>query len=374
MNFKEIFKQGKAGRNIGLTTGIPGLDQSINGIQRKSTYSIAAAPKCGKTTLCDYAFVLMPYLEAVKNGTLDNVHWIYFSYEIDRISKEFKFAAFFMYHDFDVAQITYKGKVYEMSQDYLMGKLLHKNEDGSLELIPVTEEHEEMLKHIYTDRIIPIFGEYDDLGKQIKKGIMTFIEDPENPTGLYKGLMRYAEAHGNFIKENYTTKDDSGRDITLQRIVGYRPTNPDLFTIIVTDHIRKLKRERGFSMKENIDKWLEYSTWLRNICGFTFVHIVHMNRGLSNVERLKYAGEFVYPTGDDVKDSGNISEESTVLLSMFKPQDEKYNLKVHFGADLTQSPNYRSIHVADSRYTECPVHIQTNMYGGINVFTPLKQF
>ena len=52
--------------------------------------------------------------------------------------------------------------------------------------------------------------------------------------------------------------------------------------------------------------------------------------------------------------------------------DEKYKLERHFGVDLASQPNYRSIHVVESRYTDCPQHIQTNMYGGINLFTPLN--
>lgn len=315
MNFVKAFKQGKEGRNFGLTTGIPQLDQAINGIQRKTTISVAAAPKVGKTTMVDFCFVLSPYLEAVEKGILDKVHWIYFSYEIDRISKEFKFAAFFMYKDFGVSEIDYKGKKYPMSQDYLMGKLLHRNPDDSLEQVPVSPEHEAMLQNIYKERIIPIFGEYNDSGKQISKGVMTFIEDPENPTGLYKGLLRYADANGEFLHETYSITDEKGVSTSHKRIVGYNPKDPDKFTIIVTDHIRKLRRENvkggGTTMKENIDKWLEYSTWLRNMCGFTFIHIVHMNRGLANIERLKFAknselGYIVYPTGDDVKDSGLI--------------------------------------------------------------------
>ena len=45
MNFVKAFKQGKEGKNFGLTTGLPQLDQAINGIQRKTTISVAAAPK-----------------------------------------------------------------------------------------------------------------------------------------------------------------------------------------------------------------------------------------------------------------------------------------------------------------------------------------
>lgn len=371
MNFVQTFIQGKEGRNFGLTTGIPQLDKGINGIQRKTTISVAAAPKVGKTTLVDFAFVLSPYLEAVEKGTLSKITWIYFSYEIDRVSKEFKFAAFFMYHDFGVFDFVYKGVTYNMTQDYLMGRLTHKNSDDTLELVPVTEEHENMLKEIYKKRIIPIFGEYDSNGKKLSNGCMIFIEDPENPTGLYKYLMHYASKHGEFLKETYSTTEN-GVNVMKTRIVGYKANDPEDQVIVVTDHIRKLARERGFSMKENIDKWLEYSTWLRNMCSYTFIHIVHLHRGIANIERLKYMGEFIYPTGDDVKDSGNISEESTILLTMFNPQDEKYGIEKHFGLELAPYPNYRSIHIADSRYTECPQHIQTQMYGGVNLFTPIK--
>lgn len=125
-------------------------------------------------------------------------------------------------------------------------------------------------------------------------------------------------------------------------------------------------------MKQNIDKFLEYSTYLRNICGFTFIHVVHSNRSISNIDRIKYAGETLYVTSEDIKDSGNVAEECTIVLTMFNPQDEKYKLERHFGVDLASQPNYRSIHVVESRYTDCPQHIQTNMYGGINLFTPLN--
>jgi hypothetical protein len=94
------------------------------------------------------------------------------------------------------------------------------------------------------------------------------------------------------------------------------------------------------------------------------------------MDRLKYAAEFIFPTADDVKDSGNLAEECNVLMSVFNPNDEKYNIDKHFGVDLRNGafPNYRSIHITDSRDTECPVHVQTNMFGGINLFTPLIEY
>jgi hypothetical protein len=59
---------------------------------------------------------------------------------------------------------------------------------------------------------------------------------------------------------------------------------------------------------------------------------------------------------------------------MFNPNDEKYNLDRHFGIDLSQNkhPNYRSLHVADARWVESPIHMKLNMYGQINLFEPLR--
>lgn len=374
MNFVETFQQGKAGKIFGLTTGIDALDKAINGIQRKTSIGLVAAPKVGKTTLCDYSFLISPYLQCEKLGILDNVEWIYYSYEIDRISKEFKVASFFMYHDYDIFSYMYKGVEYQMDQDYLMGRKLHQDPiTKAFELIKVSEEHEEMLKAIYLKRIIPIFGEYAVDGTQIRKGKVQFIEDPENPTGINKYLMHYAEKNGKFVKQPYHTFDDNKKPVVRERIIGYTPHNPDKFTIVIMDHVRKLRRERGFTLKENIDKWLEYSTFLRNICSYTFINICHSNRQLANVDRLKYAGEYIFPTADDVKDTGNIAEESTILMTMFNPNDEKYNLKSHFDVNLESYPDYRSIHITESRYTECPAHIQTSMYGGVNLFTPLNR-
>lgn len=376
MNFRKKFKQGQAGFNRGLTTGIKKLDRAINGIQKYHSYGIAAAPKCGKTTFADYAFVIAPYLQMEREGRLDDIEWIYFSYEIERVSKEFKFAAFFMYYDYGIFKFEFNGEWYPMTQDYLEGKQLYiKGRDSKgeeiLDFIPIQPEHSDMLLQIYLKRIIPIFGEYDDDGKQIRPGKIRFIDNPENPTGMWKYCVDYARQNGTATMEKFTVKNAQGKDEEKEKISSYVEKNPKKFTIIVTDHVRKLVRERGFTMKENIDKWLEYSTMMRNKFGFTFINICHSNRGVSNVLRLQQAGDMIFPTSDDVKDTGNLAEESTVLMTLFNPNDEKYNLERHMGVELKHHPSYRSLHITESRYTECPAHIQMNMFGNVNYFVPL---
>lgn len=364
MNFQQALQQGQEGENKGLPTGLTPLDRAIDGIQKKAIYGVAAGPKVGKSTLVDFAFVIHPILHCLQHNI--PIHLIYFSYEIDRVKKEFDFASFFFYHDYKINSVTHNGIEYPLSSRYLLGKL----QDNEGNIIPLNPEHLEILQDIYKRRIIPLFGEYSDKGVKVKDGVIDFIEDRDNPTGMRNTILDYAKKNGEFTFLPYETTEQ-GKKVTKQRLIGYIPKDKTKRTIIITDHIRKLKRERGFSMKENMDKWIEYTVELRNFCHFTFVHIVHLNRSISNIERLKFNGEFIYPTGEDVKDSGNLSEECDYLLTLFNPTDEKYGLDVHFGNVLSDYPNYRSIHLVESRDTECPMHLAVQMYGNIKHFKPI---
>jgi hypothetical protein len=370
-NFVVQFYKGKEGRNVGLSTGIPPLDKAINGIQKKQIIGLAAAEKVGKTKLCNYAFIIMPYLISVlKQGK--KVRWKYFSFEVDRISMEFEFATFFLYYDFGIDSFQYNGKIYKISASYLQGKMLDENDNP----IIVSQSHEELIKKIYRQRIVPLFGEFNANGNRVSEGLIDFIGEPENPTGLYNYMLHFADKNGTWITENYITKDDSGREVSRERRIGYTPNDPDEWIIIITDHMRKLRRERNFDRKENIDKWLEYQVWLRNKCGYTFIDIIHLNRAISAIERLKFNAEFLHPTSDDLKDSGNVGEEANILLTMFDPNDEKYGLRKHFGLELFENkrvkyPYYKSLHLVSSRDSQSHVHIQLNMYGHTGRFEQL---
>lgn len=371
-NFVIAYAEGQKGKNQGLSTGMPAFTKAIDGVQKRAIYGIAASPKVGKTTFADLCFVIEPYLDYLERKRVNpdlkmRLKFIYFSYEINRIRKEFKYASHFMFRDYGITHFKHKGKFYPMSPRYLEGKLI--DDDG--QMIKLLPEHEALLKEIYEHRIVPLFGRYDADGKQIQKGVIEFIEERDNPTGLRNYLLHYATEHGKFTHETYKVKNEQGQLVEKQRIIGYKAYNPDDYIIILTDHVRKLKRERGYSLKENIDKWIEYSVELRNWCNYTFVHVVHLNRAISAVDRIKYLSEFLYPTGDDIKDTGNLSEDCDYLVTLFNPKDEKYNIKKHFGMDITEIEGYRSLHLVESRDTECPMHLQLKMMGGINYFETL---
>lgn len=378
MNFQIAFERGQLGVNKGLALG-PGLEnisRAINGLQRGMIYGIAAAPKVGKSTLCDSGFVAGPWMDAIKKGI--EIEFVYFSYEIDRISKEFDFAAFFLCYDHQILNITLpegvkiRGEsIIQLSGDYLLGKLQDDNGDT----VKVNEEIQPLLIEVYRTRIKALFGEYDTTGKLIQKGCIVFIEDKDNPTGVRNNLFTYAEKHGTFTSINYKDKKTNK---VRKRIIGYNVTNPERYVVIITDHLRKLKVERGFQLKQTIDKMIEYQVELRNWCNYTFVDIIHLNRDMADSHRMRMMGDLLYPNSDDIKDTGNLSEEANHIFTMFNPNDDKYNLRKHFGAKIKDAkgnqlyPNMRTIHLVESRHTYFPQHFKVEMFGGVKIFKHLK--
>jgi hypothetical protein len=87
--------------------------------------------------------------------------------------------------------------------------------------------------------------------------------------------------------------------------------------------------------------------------------------------------EDIYPTSEDIKGTGNLSEESNYLFTMFNPNDGRYNLKKHFGLELKDKyqneiyPELRTIHLVESRHCIYPQHFKVNMKGGYKSFKKL---
>lgn len=372
MNLIEEFKKGQDGGNKGIpfssVEGLKTISDTINGVQRGRKYVIGAPPKTGKTTLADAMFVMGIYLEYLREPF--NIEWVYFSFEINRIEKEFEFCVFFMNRDYGITHIGLPGgstkdgeNEIPLSSEYLMGRVT----DDQGNLVKVSEKVREVLKSVYTDRIIPLFGEYDSEGLQITKGLITFIKDRDNPTGLKKFLESHAEANGKFHKSTVEGNHRTGR---------YIPNDPFKYTIVITDHVRKVVTERNFNLKQTVDKYSEYTCDMRDICGYTFVDIVHTNRFVDE-QRLKFSGDMIFPNSDDLKETGNLAEDANYVFTMFNPNDERYRLSTHFGHPVRDrsgnlyEPELRTVHLVDSRHCYYPQHFKTRMKGNLKTFEKL---
>ena len=418
MNIIKAFEAGQKGANKGLPMGegLKNISMAINDIQRGRIYTVAAAPKGGKSTLVDVGFCIEPAMYVLDNNKRVNAsmevitqklavttdsdtretlnkqfedlqsqlidcEFIYNSYEIDRVSKEFDFLAHFLNKDHGIYEISLpSGKTYKerpvvyLSAAYLKGELTYDSvdPDAPKEIIRVSSELFELIKIVYKTRLVPLFGEYSATGEKVSKGMIIFLENKENPTGIRNWLLEYANKNGKFL---YKTSTKNGQ--TFNRMIGYQPNNPKKYVIVITDHLRKLLPERGFKMKETVDKFSEYSVEFRNTCNFSFVHIIHLNRSLSGTDRRDLDGDKIFPQSDDIKETGNLSEDSNYIFTMFNPNDDKFNLKKHFGTPIRRTDNsllypyMRTIHLVESRHSVCPQHFRVNMYGDVKRFEPL---
>ena len=372
MNFIEEYKKGQTGGNQGIPMGkgLLNVSNAINGLQRGRLYGVAAPPKAGKSTVVDYGFFLEPYLYCLENGI--PAEWIYYSLEIDRISKEFDVAAFFLHRDYEITHITLEEGVTKdgeteipLDADYLRGRIYDDNND----IIKVKDSIFEVLKEVYINRIIPLFGEYSDGGIQVSTGVVTFIETKNNPTGIFEFLKFHAKQNGDFLHSGV------GK---FSRITGFKPYNPEKFTFIITDHLRKMIPERGWMMKQTVDKMIEYQVEVRNWTSYTFIDIIHTNRDMVTQERLRFAKDMLYPTSDDIKDTGNLAEDADYIFTMMNPNDDRYKLQKHFGMTIKDEsgnelyPDLRTIHLVESRHCRYPQHFKVNMKGNYKHFEQLN--
>ncbi len=379
-NFIVEFKKGQVGKNKGLPMGkgLEAISKAIDGIQRGMMYVIASSPKVGKSTFVNYAFIISPYLYSLENPSV-KIRWIYYSWEMDRVTMEFDYVCHFLYSDYGISRIdlppgvTHERKPYiDISSSFIRGQ--KKDDNNNIILVP--EFLYEKIKIIYNERIIPLFGEYSESGVLIKRGLIDFIDRADNPTGIYKNILNFADARGTFVKEEYFSERTNK---TESRVVGYKPNNPDEYVIVILDTIRKVRRERNFSLKETVDKTIEYATELRNFLKYTFVPIVHLNREMADIERLKFMGDLIFPQPETIKETGNLSEEATHIFTMFNPNDERYNLTKHFGLVIKDSkrnelyPNLRTIHLVESRYVPYPQHFRVNMNGALKDFKKFEE-
>lgn len=379
----DIIKKGLEGRNIGIPMddSISHISRYVRGIKKKQLIVILGPSKSGKSTFCDFAYVLSLCKSYIKNEIVDKRlnSIVYYSFEIDRISKELEFIAHFIaiekpgknYVKLPKGVTVNNQDMLEITSDYINSEIMSDQDTVIYCDKNVIKFIEEV---IYPKYIIPIFGEYDNNNKKIKDGIIDFIENRTNPTGMFNFLKKKAQKEGKFLFEYYTNSEGEKK----KKIIGYKPKDPDRLTLVIIDHNRKWTQERGYNEKQLADKSLDYQVILRNLLGYTFISIVHSNRSLADMDRRKNP-EYLYPTPDDSKGSGNYEEDCDLFWTTFNPNDDKYNIKRHFGLKIKDEsgeviyPKLRTLHLVAARKIPFPVHFRLEMNGGTKMYKKLKE-
>jgi replicative DNA helicase len=278
-DLKQRIDEGLLGKYEGLSNGFKRLNKIIFGVQRKCNTLIGANSGAGKTTLVD--FILSNAMQDAKAKKV-KLDVFYFSYEIDKVTKQCNMLSNIIYNKYGIT----------IAPEKIKG--LGNNR--------LTKDEQDL-----------IYSEIPTMEEMFSKINFTF--KPENPTGMYFKLWQHGKANGRFIYEPYKAEDGT----TKQKIVKFIPNDPDWQCIVVLDHLSLMSLERGFSVKENIDKWSEYCVELKNQFGYSFFNISQFNDSLSSVDRSRLKGVDLSPQQSDFKNTRNPYDDADIVIGLMNP-------------------------------------------------------
>lgn len=316
-------QRGLIGKNIGISTGLPKLDEIIAGVQRKTIYNIAAPISGGKTSIASYAFVYQPLLQNLNNP---NFKLIFFSLEISAETLLAKLLSLYIYDTFNI-EISYK-------------KLMSRTTKNRLK-----EDEFEIVK-----KCIPWLNSVEKV---------LYIHDKTlNSDTFYAVLKGFAESQGKFIDIN-------------ERETIYKPNNSDLFTLVLLDHVSLIKTKGLQNVKQAIDLVCSEAIYFRNKCEFSFVLLQQINRTSGSMDRRK--AELQEIELQDLKDSAGPSEAADVVLALFFPHRDKMSIYRKYKIGNGFRDAFRSVITLKNRYGECDQIVPLNFFGSIGLFKELQE-
>ena len=269
------------------------------------TYSIISAnQKVGKTKLTDYMFVYKPILERVllRNTSL-KTHCLYFSLEESEARKEYAF---------------YSHLLYSIDKIRIEPQLL-------------TSVSGRMPRWVVEKLDSPIYQQcIQDFEANVE-----YIEDIKNPTGIYKYCKDYSSRNGKYNTVMGKKYDEvTGTYYETEVLDKKNPltwNDPDTYHIIIIDNFANLATERGWTLKETIDKMSKYCIELAKL-GFIVIGVQHQQQAQEGLEAQKYGK--ITPSVDGLGDAKTTARDVNLVLGLFSPS--RFNIPSYGGYDITQ--------------------------------------
>lgn len=208
---------------------------------------------------------------------------------------------------------------------------------------------------------------YQDILKFYEKNVI-FLSD-RNPTGIYKGILKYANETGTVHKK---TVDIANREtgVIEQREVFdyYEPKDKNEYVICITDHVSLLESERGYDLRQTIIKYSEYMMIFRNLYNYIPVVIQQQSIETQNLEAFK--NNKIRPTMAGLGDAKNPGRDCSVMLGITSPYT--YEIPQYLGYDITKfRGNIRFLEIVLNREGESNSIVALYFDGAVNYFSEL---
>ena len=314
----ENIEEGRKGRNIGISTGLPMIDSLIYGIQRKYLYTIGADTSGGKTSFAIDVFVY----NLLKNAGNTPVSILYYSFEM---SSDILFAKILSLYIFD----TY-GQVISYQ-----------------EILSLTEAiSDEKFFYIEQSR---------DWLLNIQKHV-TIYDKALSPGGIYATCKEWLKGFGTFVQIDEHRED-------------YIDNDPNRYKVAILDHVGLISGQR--SKKERIDLTVDYFIHFRNKCSLSGVFVQQLNRNAKGMDRKTNGYELIQL--DDFKDTSGTTDGSDVVIALYYPYREKIARCEGYPIQNVLKKRFRLLQVLKNRYGVADSNKGCAFYGEIGMFKEIPR-
>ena len=148
--------------------------------------------------------------------------------------------------------------------------------------------------------------------------IVTFKSGHIPPYVIYKDMYDFAEQNGTIIKEtvdyNYFDRESNTTKTVQKEIFSdYKPNDPSLYYITMTDHAALLARQHGANIRETIGLYSQYMMSIRNMFGFIATSI---NQQASDQESKE---NYKKPTLSGLGDNKATQRDYEYIFGIYDP-------------------------------------------------------
>ena len=313
------------------------FQSELPGIEQETYYLISGGTKSAKTRLVNYVFVYNTIMYAYYNQGVVCPKIFYYPLEETPESITLRFMSYLLY--------TLSGK--RISPTDLRSTNSEK---------PLDEEIIDLLRSEEYTNILDFYEE-----------VISFMPS-RNPTGVWKDIKSYADAHGIIHTKTCKYKDELGVEQIGEQFDYYEPNNPNEYVFIIIDHVSLLETERNLTLRECINKLSEYMVIFRN--RYRYIPVVVQQQSVETTNLDAFKNNKIRPTSSGLSDSKGPSKDCSIMLGITNPFS--HELREYLGYDITKfKGEFRCLEVVLNRNGSsngiCPLFFD----GAINFFGEL---
>lgn len=317
----------------------PRFSEQFPGVEQGKFYLVSGASKASKTQIMNFLFLYNTILFAYNNPDVLIPKIFYYALEETKENITLRFICYLLYTLYNV----------EISPKDLTSTNAKK---------PVSKE---ILNLLDSKDIVEILNFYEEH--------IRFCES-KNPTGIYKDILNYAKNHGIIHKKKYTYKDATGAQCEGESFDYYEPYKKNEYVMFIVDHVSLLDTERGFTLRETINKLCEYLIIARNY--YNYIPVVVQQQNIESIGLEAYKNNKIRPTLAGLADSKDTGKAVDVMFGITNPFTWElpeylgYNLRILRG-------NFRCLEVVLNRSGESNVICPLYFNGAINYYKELPK-